>query len=265
MPEQLAFQQGVRQGATVDLHEGLSGARRIVVYSPRDHCLARAAFSGKQDRGVCAGDNLDLIQDLLHLLVLADEIFELEAHVELPAELIVLFQQLLVLQCALHGQVDLFIGNGLREVVEGSHLNGLHGIFDAPVAGEHDDRRGQAVLVYMFQQVETIAIPQFDIGQEDLIVGFFQYIEGFIEFGGCVYVIILVREILLQTFQNQGVVVNDQNTGLLSHCCPPSRARICGTWLPSLRDRALCLLLASSVHRGTWPVPGPCSCCYPWW
>ena len=65
--EDLAFDEGFRDGGAVDGDKGLVLAGRKLVDGAGDQLLAGAAFAGDEDRGGAGGDQLDEAEDLLHL------------------------------------------------------------------------------------------------------------------------------------------------------------------------------------------------------
>jgi len=84
--EELAFEQRIRQGAAAHLDERLAGASRLGVDGSGHERFAGAAFARDQHGGVGGGDHLDLLDDALHLGVLAQEVVNLARHIQLLAQ-----------------------------------------------------------------------------------------------------------------------------------------------------------------------------------
>ena len=66
--EELGLEERLGQTGAVDGDEGLVGARAVGVDGARDELLADAALAGDEDLGVGAGDALDLLAQLQHLV-----------------------------------------------------------------------------------------------------------------------------------------------------------------------------------------------------
>ena len=82
VPEQLRFQQVVRQRRAVQLEQRPAGARRVVVDGAGDQLLAGAGFAPHQHRGVPLRHLPHLLEHPLHRLAVADHAVEavLAAH-----------------------------------------------------------------------------------------------------------------------------------------------------------------------------------------
>ena len=91
--EELRLDEGVRQRATVDFHEGPLGPRRVVVDRVSDHLLPRPRLATDHDGRRAACDLGDLLVDVTHLAAVADDVSELVPLPQLLAELVVLHQQ----------------------------------------------------------------------------------------------------------------------------------------------------------------------------
>ena len=118
---------------------GLSRRGRAVVDRAGEQRFARAAFAGHQHRRAAVGDGFDQVEDLEHLVVVADDVFQAEAQVELLAQRLVLEQQRLLAHGLLDDDADLVIDDRLGEIVERAHLGRFDRAFDRAVAGDDDD------------------------------------------------------------------------------------------------------------------------------
>src|SRR5205823_2595552 len=103
--------------AAVDGDEGARGALAVVVYGARDQLLARARLAVDEDVGVGRRDLLDEAEDLLQRLRRADDLGEAVAPVQLAPERAVLAEQLALAQRVLHGLEEVFVDEGLGDVV----------------------------------------------------------------------------------------------------------------------------------------------------
>ena len=59
---------------------------------PGDQRLAGAAFAGDQHRGLGVGHAVDHVEHLEHAVIVADDVLQAEAQVELRLEVLVLFE-----------------------------------------------------------------------------------------------------------------------------------------------------------------------------
>ena len=69
VPEELALQQGLRQGAATDLAKGPFPPGGVVMDVSGQHGFAGAGLPGDEDRGHGIGDGVDQLQELIHLPV----------------------------------------------------------------------------------------------------------------------------------------------------------------------------------------------------
>ena len=91
--EQLRLDEGLREGATVHLHEGLVRPRRVVVEGVGHQFLAGAGLAADEHRGA-AGRRLGHgFVDPLHGVAVADEVMQLVALPEFQPKLLVLLHQ----------------------------------------------------------------------------------------------------------------------------------------------------------------------------
>src|SRR5262245_45832710 len=77
MPEEFAFEQGRRQGRTIDGHEGFVSSRARKVNCLSDDFLARAALALQKYSRFSACDSGHHIQNLSHAFAFRDDIREI--------------------------------------------------------------------------------------------------------------------------------------------------------------------------------------------
>ena len=138
-PEELAFQQVLRDGDTVDDLEGLVRAQAVGVDRAGDQLLARARLAADEHGGLGRGDPADRLVDLLHGAAAPDEgVAAGEAgravHVHGRAHEAAGLQGLA--DDAEHAR-DV---EGLEHVVESAQLGGLDRVLGR-AEGRHDDDR----------------------------------------------------------------------------------------------------------------------------
>jgi hypothetical protein len=110
MAEQLALDQVGRQGRTVDLDKGIFGTVTVVMNRIGDQLLSRAAFAADENRGVAFRHLEDHLENLPHLVAVADDVGNTVLVFQLLPEPTVLIPQLIFF--ALNGfQVDHVLGH----------------------------------------------------------------------------------------------------------------------------------------------------------
>src|SRR5437867_4256005 len=95
MPKEHAFEQILRTGATVDRDERFVLAITVVVERPCNEFLTRTALPVYECRAVSIRHLLDLGEDGLHFLAVADDVIELVLGFQLLAQADVFMMQTL--------------------------------------------------------------------------------------------------------------------------------------------------------------------------
>ena len=135
-----------------------------------DQLLAGAVLALDQDVGVAAGDALDQLEHLVHLLALADDVAEPELPFELLLEQQVLADQIAPLDGALeHREQRVGLDRLLDEAVR-ARLHRLDRLRHAAMAGDDDDFGIGMDLLELPQQLEAVRVRQHHVGHDD--VGF---------------------------------------------------------------------------------------------
>ena len=120
MAEELALEQRLGHGSAGDFHKRLVPPAAAAMDGSGEKRLSRAAFPRNQDRSAGVGNAVDGVEDSLHPVVVADDVFEPKAKVELGLELLVLLNHFFLRKGPLEGHRQLFVDEGLGEQVEGS-------------------------------------------------------------------------------------------------------------------------------------------------
>ena len=135
--EQLGLDQRLRQRGAADAEVGLGAPRRVVVDRVGHHLLAGAALAVDQDAGVGVGDDLDQLEDPLHLLALADDLGERVAAFELLLQPHVLLAQQADRADVLQAHHQLGDRERLGDEVRGAVAHRLHGPVHRAVGRDH--------------------------------------------------------------------------------------------------------------------------------
>ena len=98
------------------------------VDGPGKQLLAGSAFALDQDRGVGRRHLADLVENFKDTRIFADDVVEIVALENLTAQDQVFLLQTLVFNGLFYRQTDLFIVEGLGQVVECAQFHRLHGI-----------------------------------------------------------------------------------------------------------------------------------------
>ncbi len=144
VPEELGFEEGVRDGGKVHRHERLGTPRPLSMYGTRHQLLPRAALRRDQDGGGRLRHLRDQLVELDHGRVTPDERIEAVGAIELGAEVMYLALEHPALRRLPHEGEDLVHVEGLGHVVVGAALDRFHGrphIFD-----RGDDDHGDALV-----------------------------------------------------------------------------------------------------------------------
>ncbi len=162
--EQLRLDQVLRDGRAVDLDERPFGPLAVVVDGVGDQLLAGAVLTLDEDVRFARRHALDELEEVLHLLALADDVLELVAILQLLLQLLVLVDQRLLLDRLLQ-LVEQALGvDRLLEKVEGA---GLHR-FDRPrnvaLPGDDDDLGLGLELLELAHQFDAVDVRQHHVG-----------------------------------------------------------------------------------------------------
>ena len=139
--EELAFQQGFRQGRAVDGHERIRGAATQVVDGPCQQLLAGAAFSQDQHRGIRFRRTGGPGKNLLQGFGSAEHAESRGTFFQPPPQCAVLTDEFARGQGSPHHDLKLIEVDGLGQEIGGAGLHGGYGHVDGSVRGHHHHGR----------------------------------------------------------------------------------------------------------------------------
>ena len=106
--------------------------------------------------------------DLLHRPALADHLLEAVAVLEVPLEEDVLLLEAQLLEAAGDDDLQLLDVEGLDDVIQGAGLQGVDGLLDAAVGGDHDDRDLGVQAFDELQDVHAARLGHLDVGDDEV-------------------------------------------------------------------------------------------------
>ncbi len=167
--EQFAFQQRVGKRPAIHRNKRRVGARAVDVDGLGDEFLSSSAFSGDQDGAVGSADNFDHLEELLHLLTLANQIAHPVNLAKLAAKVGVFFAEPAILQRAVDNQLQLFDEIlGFDDVVECAHLQGLDGGLRTGKGRQQNEMAVEIVVSQLPQQIDSGHIGHVDVGYDQI-------------------------------------------------------------------------------------------------
>ncbi len=166
--EEGGLQQVARHGAGVDRHKGAVLARRVGVNRLCDQLLAGAAFALQQDGGARGRDLRHQVEGAQHQLAFADDVFKVVALLELALELDVLLFHALASDGGAHVGLQLFVGPRLGDEVGRASLDGGYRVFRGAIGGDHDDRHLRIALANLLQNLQSIAVGELKVEQDQI-------------------------------------------------------------------------------------------------
>ncbi len=159
VPEQLAFEQMLRDGAAVDRHERPAGARALGVDQARHALLADTRLAADEHRRLAARELGDHDPQRLHGRRIADQAWHgagLGAYPRQPQRLIDQAPQ------GLH--VDRLV-----DEIEGAGLHRRHRRADIAVGGDHGHRQLRLRALDVLDQLEAAAVRQAQVAQAQAV------------------------------------------------------------------------------------------------
>ena len=205
---------------------------------PRQQRFAGAAFAGHQHGRAAVGDGLRQIENLQHLVIVADDVLEPEPHFQLLAKRLIFEQQRLLANGLLDHDADFIIDDRLGEIVKGSHLGRLDGAFDRAVAGDDDGDHVRGAAAKIAEKFGGLDPRHVDVGQQDFDLSVFQNRQRLLRHVASADVVTLAAEELGQRLQDDAVLIEDENPRLMG------RVGLEHLWFPPnvVRDQRLLLL-----------------------
>ena len=114
-------------------------------------------------------DDLDHLEELLHLLALADEVAHPVDFPKLAPQIDVLFTQPAAFERALNDQLQ-FLDEvfGFQNVIEGAHLQRLDRGFCGGESGQKDELSGKAAVAQVAQQIDARHVGHLDVRHDQI-------------------------------------------------------------------------------------------------
>ena len=168
MPEKLALQEVLGNGAAVDGHEVTPAPRASPVQRARHEFFARATLAGDEHRRLVVGDLGDGPEDVLHGLALGQDLLELVLFADLLAQRAILAPQGFALLCLAQGEDDLVVLERLLHVVVRTGLDRLERVVDIAVRAHHDHRCFVSFGLQRRQQIEPPHLRHAHVGEHDV-------------------------------------------------------------------------------------------------
>jgi len=204
MPEELTFQQILRQSATIHGDEGLVAPGAVEVDGAGNQFLAGARFSGDEHRSLGRGHFLNELVDALHGSALADNASELVAFLQFTGEITVSFDQLIVVDRFADGELQLLILEGFKDIVECSFAHGFDGFFHRSVGGHHDNGKIGMLEVDPFEQCHAVHARHSHVSDDRIQLIFRDYFQTALAGFGCHHLVTLLTE---EIFEDQQIVL----------------------------------------------------------
>ena len=141
-------------------------ALAVVVDRVGDQLLAGAVLALDEDVRLARRDALDQLEQLLHLLALADDVLELVAILQLLLQLLVLVDERLLLDRLLE-LVEQALGvDRLLEKVERAGLHRLDRARDVALPGDDDDLGLGVELLELADELDAVDVGQHHVGHD---------------------------------------------------------------------------------------------------
>jgi len=211
MAKQLAFQQAFGQGGAGDVHEGMVGPVGIVVDRLGDEVFPGTAFTAEKDSGGAAvGHVVDQLEELPHLLAIADDAVDPEPVPHLLPEVAHLAFEGGGLQALLDGEHQLVHFEGLADVIERTEPHGLDGGFDAAVGGHEDHDHVGVLLADLAEHVEAGHIGQLVVEKDEVVDAFAERLEAGLAGLGFVDHVAFLVKLLFERPADQLLVFDNQ-------------------------------------------------------
>lgn len=138
MTEELALQQGLRDGGAIQGDERAVRPGAVVVNDPGDQTFAGAAFTANEHRRMAGCNTGHQGKDLIHFPALGDQPFESVFFLEGLPECFIFSGEVDLVFDPLKEDKQLVQVNGFGQVIVSSEFHGLHRLFYGSVGGDQD-------------------------------------------------------------------------------------------------------------------------------
>ena len=168
MPEQLAFEQRLRQRRAIDREERAVAPCTVLIDRPRDQFLAGPALAGDEHRIIVRGDSADLLVDLLHRVAAPNDLLRFVWH-----RLAIINNRRYALKTAGFDRFrDEFLEGvqieRLQQVVERTATHRFNRRFRLGIRGHQNHRHSRVDCSEFLKQVEPALVRQSNIEQRDI-------------------------------------------------------------------------------------------------
>ena len=164
--EELRLDQIFGDRRAVDLDERPLRPLAVVVDGVGDQFLARAVLALDEDVRLARRDALDELEQILHLLALADDVVEPVPIVQPLFQLLVLVEERLLLDGLLELVEQAFGVDRLLQEIERAGLDRLDGPRDVALAGDDDDFRFRIELLELAHELDPVDVGEHHIGDD---------------------------------------------------------------------------------------------------
>jgi hypothetical protein len=215
MTEELIFEEFGGDGGAVDGEEGGIGILAEAVERAGGEFLSGAGFAGDEDGAAGGADFSEEVSDILHGAAVADEGVEIDAFgAELAAERGVFASEAADFERAGDLGEEFIEDDGFHQIIMCAESEGGDGVFDRGVGGDDEDAEFRLAFEELFEEGETIAIGELDIGDDEIGIEGGELMEsargGASERG----VVAFALEEFLEGLGDDGLIINDEDAGL---------------------------------------------------
>ncbi|OGD31398.1 MAG: hypothetical protein A2V45_02415 [Candidatus Aminicenantes bacterium RBG_19FT_COMBO_58_17] len=167
MAEKLAFDQLLGDGCAVDLDERLFGPQAVAVNGPGDKLLPRAAFTVNQHGRVGRRGLEDVLPELLHQGVVADDLI---AFFGLFPQVEALAAECVLVEGVADAQEDPVPVERFFKEFKGPELGGLDSRLDGPLARDHNYLRRIRAFLDFGKYIQAIPARKLNIEEDKVEV-----------------------------------------------------------------------------------------------
>ena len=166
--EELTFEEGFRDGGTVDLDQGLSGAGARIMDRMGNQFLPCAALSTDKDSGLTRCHAADEAHHLLHLRASIDDVMKGIALLKPGPQFLILLDEGGPLYHLLEDEEKFIEIDGLGEVVESPLFHAGHSGLHRSIGGHHDHRKVRIEPSNLLERLKPIEFGHLIVEQNNI-------------------------------------------------------------------------------------------------
>ena len=223
MPEQFTFEQAIRNGGAIDVHERTTTSAETVNRA-RDQFLTRAAFTGDQHRRFAWRHLLDQREYRLHRRIVGGDLRHAIQQRQPALEEGILAEELALFPRPPHECVDLRHAIGLGEIVVGAKLHRRNGCIDRAVTGDDDALGRIRFFPHLPQHREPVHLRHHDVEKCHIVGVGAQCVERRAPIAHDIRLVAAPREKMLENSAEMLFVFGNENLDLLRVVHTPSDA-----------------------------------------